>query len=142
MPRISYTPIIYSSRVRRRNQNSFSPLMNEIECFNFPQFGHVLTFYRRKLGTYMHPFGQQRRWKYSMNNKILDPLASYLGHVECYMRHKFALISKDFQMPRSIRPSVQNQQPRKNAQQRNQTKSYVEEKGRTVRKVWYLSLFL
>ena len=61
-----------------------------------------------------------RSQKSSTRNKRLDPLASYLGHVECYMCHSFGHMTKYFYMPRSMRPSVQKQQPKKHAQQRNQ----------------------
>jgi len=55
-----------------------------------------------------------------MRNKNLDPLASYIGQVECFMCHKFGNMAKDCLIPTSMRPLIQKKQPKSHAQQRNQ----------------------
>lgn len=51
--RISFSPMVGGSSFRRRIKNSFSPLMDKIECFNYHNFGHVAADCRKRMHTSM-----------------------------------------------------------------------------------------
>lgn len=42
-----------------------------------------------------------------MRRKRLDPLATYIGHIECYVCHNLGHMAKVCKMPKPLMPFVQ-----------------------------------
>lgn len=72
------------------------------------------------------------RWKYNMRSKRSYPLATYIGHIKCYVCHNFWHMAKDCNMPRSLRLWVQKQQTKTNAQLRNRPRKSWKKKEKQI----------
>lgn len=59
-------------------------------CFSCNIFGHKSIDFRSSV----------KRWRSNMSSKRLDPLTTYLGHIECYVCHNFRHMAKDCKIPK------------------------------------------
>lgn len=75
-----------------------------------------------------------------MTSKILDPLATYLGHIECNVCHNFGHMAKDCNIPRSLRLLVQKKTVKEECTSKEPSKEHMKEKGASTWKVWHCTL--
>ena len=70
-------------------------------CFTCNPFRHkvIACIYSEWIGEKTYP--SQR---YGMSNKISDPLASYIGHMRCYVCHNISHMNKYGRRSKLLRP--------------------------------------